>query len=200
MADFHYTVAPSSLARFFSHIQGAGVPNKVTHKYLEKSGFKSSNDRAIISILKFIEFIDSSGVPTDQWKQYRDKTKARGVLAVAVQEAYKDLFSTFPDAHRKDNEALRNYFSAHTKVGDRALKAIVETFRALCGLSDFELAAEPPTETELAKQLEGTITNRVETGKGLTLNVNIQLQLPATEDASIYEKFFAALKKHLMSD
>jgi hypothetical protein len=33
---------------------------------------------------------------------------------------------------------------------------------------------------------------------GLTLNVNLQLQLPATSDGEIYEKLFGAMRKHLM--
>ena len=33
---------------------------------------------------------------------------------------------------------------------------------------------------------------------GLTVNINLQLQLPATDDASVYDNLFSALRKHLL--
>lgn len=200
MAYFPYTLAPGNLLKFFSHIQKAGIPGKVTQEYLQKSGFKSSNDRAIVTILKFIRFLDSSGVPTDLWKNYRAIDRAKGVLAAAIKKAYAELFSMYPDAHRKDIEALRNYFSPQTSVGDRALNAIMDTFKALCSISDFEVVAKPTVEEAPPEKPEPIKKERPEIARELTININLQLQLPATQDESIYDKFFAALKKHLMSD
>lgn len=197
MTDFPYTMSPKHLRGFFLHIQRAGIPPKVTFKYLQQVGFKSSWDRRIIKILKFIGFINSSGVPNTRWKNYRDKSKAKKVLAVAVKEAYIDLFSTFPDAYRKDDEALQNYFSAHTNLGGRALRAVVDTFKTLCELSDFEVPLKVPTEKEIPEEPE---KRKKRVDREFALNINIQLQLPATEDASIYDKLFAALKKHLFPD
>lgn len=34
---------------------------------------------------------------------------------------------------------------------------------------------------------------------GVTLNVNIRLELPATQDATVYDKIFQSLKKHLLT-
>lgn len=46
----------------------------------------------------------------------------------------------------------------------------------------------PPTEK----------ATEIPTGtRGVTININIQLQLPATEDATIYDSLFSALKRHL---
>src|SRR3990172_2952002 len=131
MADFPYTPHPASVKRFLAHAQTAGVPDKVTHKYLEKVGFKTKNDRYIISVLKFLGFLDSTGGPTKTWQAYRNKSKSRATMADAIRRSYDDLFRTFPDAHRKDAEALRNYFSAHTKVAESTLGLIVSTFKAV---------------------------------------------------------------------
>jgi hypothetical protein len=64
MADFPYSPQPLSVKRFLDHVQKAGVPDKVTLKYFEKVGFKTTNDRYILGILKFLGFVDSTGVPT----------------------------------------------------------------------------------------------------------------------------------------
>jgi hypothetical protein len=69
---------------FLQKIQAVGVPSKVTVKYLESIGFKSKNDRYLISILKAIGFVDDSGTPTDFWRAYRNKAEAPAVLAAAV--------------------------------------------------------------------------------------------------------------------
>lgn len=46
-----------------------------------------------------------------------------------------------------------------------------------------------------------SITRRLtnELGQNVTLNINIQLTIPDTEDEKIYESFFKAMKKHLLS-
>ena len=204
MADYPYIPNYGNLKKFLAHIQTAGKPPKVTTKYLESVGFKSKNDRPIIAVLKYIAFIDSSGAPTESWQEYRNKGQAPVVLAQAIKSAYKDLFDTYPDAERRDNEALRNYFSSSTTVGEGAITQIVRTFQALCGLADFSedgavaKAIKPPAEKTPAPIMR-TEVKTAESGRGLVLNLNIQLQIPATDDAAIYDKFFAAMKKHLMS-
>ena len=59
------------------------------------------------------------------------------------------------------------------------------------------LLREPVTKP-LAPTIERVV--EIPTGtRGVTININIQLQLPATEDATIYDSLFSALKKHLFS-
>jgi hypothetical protein len=38
----------------------------------------------------------------------------------------------------------------------------------------------------------------VQSGDGLTININIQLQIPATDDATVYEKLFEAMNKTIL--
>lgn len=206
MADFPYILVAASMKKFFGHIQSAGVPEKITQKYLEKVGFKSTNDRYVIGVLKFLGFIDTSGVPTKLWQAYRSREHSRAVIADAIRKSYADLFKTFPDAHRKDNEALRNYFSANTKVAERTLGAIVLTFKVLCDLGDFDatyalgkIGMETVDKTKAVPVPAVKITAKGE-AQIPTININIQLQLPATDDAVVYDKLFAALKKHLLSN
>lgn len=206
MPDFPYLSNYGSLRKFLAHIQTAGVPAKVTLQYLESVGFKSTNDRPIIGVLKSIGFIDGSGVPTKLWNGYRSKDKAGSLMAQAVKQAYSGLFTTYPDANRKDAEALRNYFSTHTSVGEGALGQIVKTFQTLCEAGDFDAvpAVAGLPVVDAADAAQGSVISqqfKVPAGgsQTLVLNLNIELQIPATEDATIYEKFFEAMKKHLLS-
>ncbi len=101
MAQAIYTPNTNTIPRFLTLIQSAGVPPKVSQDYLKSVGFKSSNDRYLIPIMKTLGFLDTSGVPTDRWRAYRDKGRAKGVLAAAITEAYGSLFETYPDAYRR---------------------------------------------------------------------------------------------------
>lgn len=208
MADYPYSNKLSIIKDFLSYIQNEGEPDKVSQAFLPSIGFTSSNDRQIVPIFRFLGFIGSGGEPTQNWRAYRDKQKAPLVLAHAIRKAYSDLFSIYPDAHRKDKEALRNYFASKTKVGARALGAIVGTFIELCSKADFDSGsedfAEPVGEqtdsgvaipTSESKPSATTIT---QTDSGVTININIQIAVPDSDKADTYEKFFAALNKHVL--
>ena len=204
MADFPYSPTPPMIKSFFAKIQSVGKPSKVTVKYLESIGFKSKNDRYIIPILKALGFLDSSGTPTELWQHYRNKTEGPIILSQAVRAAYTGLFSTYPDANRKDDEALRNFFSSNSSVGDKTVALMVRTFKALCELADFEATTlasiSPPIQP--GKPAPSAVHNAgasMPTSSGMTINVNIQLTLPETKDAAIYETIFTALKKHLLT-
>lgn len=199
-ADFPYITNPASLRKFLEKIRTVGVPEKVTIAYLASLGFKSANDRPIIAALKLLGFVDGSGVPTQTWQRYRPKETAGAVLAEAIRATYSELFGIYPDAERKDNEALRNYFSTHTTVGESTLNLIVRTFKALSEMADFS-AAPPPKALAVADagkpEAGKTVTVVRETHSAPAININIQLQLQATEDPKVYDNFFAAMKKHL---
>jgi hypothetical protein len=116
------------------------------------------------------------------------------------------LFALYPDAHRKDAEAIRNFFRAHTSGGEQVQAKLVQTFQVLTEFADFDTpstgdastvkgAATKSTEREV--EIPAVVLPAVAAGL-TTLNVNIQLQLPATADGEVYEKLFGAMRKHLM--
>lgn len=211
MADnYPYHVNPTNVKRFLEHIQSAGIPPKVTFRYITSVGFKSTNDRAILTAMKFIGFVDSSGIPTKLWQAYRNKGQSSTVLGGALKTAYRTLFDTYPDANRKDNEALRNFFSSHTSVAGNTVTLMVRTFKTMAEIGNFDSPdSEPEVENE-EPELEveeqggggaGVVKRKVvtPTPNGMTVNINIQLQIPATDKADVYDSFFAAMKKHLLS-
>lgn len=203
---YPYTQNTGSLLGIIKAIGTHGVPDKFTSKELPVWGFKSSNDRNIPNVLKFIGFLDGSAVPGDLWKEAR--TKPEQAVAKGVRAGYSELFKTFPDAHRKDVEALTNFFKAKTTVGDAVVKQMVATFRALAQYGAFDGAptdaatAAPVTPTSPLPRLDSAapamLTHSVAAGSGLTVNLNIELSVPVDATGEVYEKFFAAMKKHLI--
>lgn len=204
MADFPYTTNPARIKTLFAKVKSSGVPDKINMKTLEAWGLKSTNDRPLLAILKFVGFVDSSGVPTQYWAAFRSDRSGRTVLAQMLRSAYVSLFQLYPDAHQKDNEALRHFFSTHTTVGANTLDFMVRTFKTLCKSADFQ--ADPvelpsPEGSQPSAQAAPVIARNLSLQglPGFTINVNIQLTLPATDNPAIYESLFAAMKKHILS-
>jgi hypothetical protein len=197
MAKALYTPNPPNVKKFFEKIQVIGIPPKLHQAYLPTIGFKSSNDRYLVGLCKSLGFVDTAGKPTAKWSEYKVKSKAPKVMADAIKTAYADLYNTYPDAEKKDDDTLQDYFASTSGVADSVARLMVRTFKSLCELAGFEaVTVEEHVTTPIAHA--GEKVGEVEPGvQPVTLNINIQLQLPATEDATIYEALFSALKKNL---
>ena len=200
---YPYTQNTGTLIEVIKSIGKHGVPDKFTTRDLPVWGFKSSNDRPVIGVLKAIGFLDSSNAPQTLWIKAR--TDPEEAVAEGVRAAYADLFKTFPDAHRKDAEALTNFFKAKTTVANTTVKTMVSTFRALAQYGDFENVGDGTAQNEQA-DLQAkedaaavtTLTKSISGSTGLTVNLNIELSVPTDATGEVYEKFFAAMKKHLI--
>ncbi len=199
MAAYPYVHNTGNLKSFLGKIPEIGIPEKVTQNYLVSIGFKSTNDRQIISVLKFIGLIESTGIPSDLWNKYRVKSKSGIMLAQAVKKAYSDLFTLYPDANRKDNEALRDFFSSNTSVGEKAIQVIIKTFRALVEMADFESDDSIVMPTEIESNQTPLKSTTVKNSAGVTVNINIELTIPETDNPKVYDLFFEAMKKHILN-
>lgn len=140
--NYPYTVKTGSLKEFLTKATSLGVPQKVSQSYLSSIGFTSTNDRAIIQILKFLKFLDGSGIPTERYAEYRDKGKSKKVLGEAIRNSYSNLFETYPEAENEKTLTLQNYFNTKTGLGERTVKAVTETFRALVSMADIQKKSE----------------------------------------------------------
>ena len=200
MAKAPYTPRPKNVKEFFKAIQSLGTPPKVTIGYLPTIGFKSANDRYLVGLSKSLGFVDTAGSPTARWDDFRDKTKAPKVMADAIKSTYADLYSTYPDAEKRDDDTLQNYFASTSRVAASVAKFMVQTFKNLCEFADFEaVAVAEPVTTPTAPAIKREVAEITTGARPITVNINIQLQLPATEDATIYDNLFSALKRHLFS-
>lgn len=205
------TLATHGIPRFLSHIRTATVPAKVNGVYLKAASFRNSNDSALVTIFKLLGFIDQSGIPTDLWKQYRgDEAHAQIVLGKAIKNAYKGLFEFYPDAPSRPDALIGNWIRANTNYGDDSVARAIRTFRALCGEATFEddieadteesgkepgeLMQSPPEAVAAAQPVGGSPPRHIQR-PGITINV--ELQIPPTDDPKIYDNFFAAMRKHL---
>lgn len=205
LVEYPYVYTVKNLRELLKRLNSElGVPDKFDSEYLLSIGYRSHNDRSMIKVLKFVGFLDADGKPSENYNEYRNKDNSEAVMATRLRTSYSELFKIYPDAYNKDGEALRNFFRTHTKGGESVLSLIVSTFTVLCEFADFE--AEGSGETLSKVPVEGV---RIDLGKGkraeettaghpIVINLNVQLQLPLTEDTTIYDRIFQSLKKNLL--
>ncbi len=209
LSKYPYTTVPGKLRDLLQKIPSIGRPTKVTAAWLKSAGWTSSNDTSMISVLRFVGLVGADSTPAELWDAARSGDRVQ--VAAAIRSAYADLFGLYPDAQRKDAEALRNFFRTHTGGGEQVQGRMVQTFQILVEFGDFE--APPPgaasaTTGSASSGASGDIALEAVTPEvpapprgptpGIALNVNIQLQLPVTADAAVYESLFAAMRKHLI--
>ncbi len=160
---YNYTTKTGSLKSFLQRLKTKElvVPDKVTQKYLESIKLKSTHDRTIIRVLKSINFIDDSGVPTQSFKDFRTEI-SKQVMAKEIMKTYADLFKTFAKPYEKNKVELEDYFAkGATSVTKQTLGLYVDTFNALCEFADF--GTELPQGEEKSSE-EQRKKNRRRTG------------------------------------
>lgn len=208
-----YTTVPGRVPDLLKKLRETGVPPKATIEWLRTVGFKSSNDRSLIGVLKQIGFVDGQGVPQPAWREYRGADH-REVLGRALVHGYDSLYSTYPDAHNRSNTDLSHVFSTKTAAGKQVIDKMVATFKNLAKEAVFDDAgasvgpvshgdgAEEVSEQSPADKggVGPRVITRTVSTSGVTINVNVQLTIPETTDEKVFDAFFASMRKHLIDD
>lgn len=201
-----YTQKPNAIPAYFDAILDAQPPERFSIKFLENLGFKSTNDRLFIGILKELGFLDADGVPQQRYYDFMDRSRSRQVVAEGIREAFSDLFAV----NKKANELsagdvknkLRTLYAG--KKTDNVIDRIAKTFSALCEYADFSSTTPPKPAKAPSKKDAGTPSkDRVGTqqvGQAISLDslqYHINIVLPETRDQAVYDAIFRSLREHL---
>ena len=202
MTDVVYTTVPGKIPTLLSKIKQVGVPPKVTNAWLKTIGFTSSNDGSLIGILRITGLIDSSGVPTERWSQFRG-AQGKVVLGEGIRQGYSELYAVYPDAHSRSNTDLEHVFSSSSKAGKQVIQKAVSTFKNLAGEAEFNNgAAEGETHFE-AETLHAPVTDPKTAAKAgaksdaPSLHIDVQVHVSSEASAEQIDQIFASMAKHL---
>ena len=171
--------------------------------WLKTVGFTSSNDKSIIGVLKFIGFIDQSGVPTSTWSAFRG-ARHKAILGGAIRKGYAELYAIYPDAHLRTNIDLTHVFSTSSSAGSQVIGKTVATFKALADEAEFDTstaAAETfmpsgPLHTAPASAVQQT-PQSLQIQAGPALHIDIQIHISPDSTSEQIEKILASMAKHL---
>ena len=204
-----YTFKTGAIPQYFEAIRLAQPPERFSYKFLEGLGFKSTNDRLIVGVLKELGFLDPDGKPTRRYFQFLDKAESKKILAEGIREAFSDLFAVNTEAYKLNTDQIKDklktlYAGSKTPL---VIGYISKTFKSLSEIADF---TETPTEqfeeqddSDDSEQ-EGSSSNensggtkRLKDIKFGSLQYHINIVLPESRDQGVYDAIFKALKDHL---
>lgn len=212
MLSKKYLNSIKNLAAIMKKIVEGTAPDKFTTEHLKKIGFPSSNDRALIGILKDLGFLAESGAPTQRYHDYRNSSKSRQVLGDALKEAYSDIFHINEKPSQGDRQAITGLFKSTHNVSDQISGFMANTFLTLLSLADISVSSKPQKkEIDKTKKTETGTTSEnpeQENQKEIpqvqpiipNLRYNIEIHLPATKDIEVYNSIFKSIREHLLND
>lgn len=215
MLTNRYMPSTKNLDAIFDKIIGGVAPEKFSVEHLKALGFTSSNDRAVIPLLKDLGFLTPDGSPTPRYHAYRDRSKSKAVMAEALREAYSDVFHVNETPTPADRPAIEGLFKSKLNSSDRVAQVQAMTFFGL--LSRADLNAEttgPAIPVEVARTditdepVSATVTNNgaeVSDNRhshatlSTQLHYTIQIHLPPTKDIEVFNAIFRSLRENLLA-
>lgn len=202
-----YLVAAKNLSKFLDALRHAQAPEKIGLKFVEDLGFKSTNDRLFIPLLKAMRFVDDAGKPTARYHAFLDGTQWKTVLADGIRDAYPDLFRVHRNAEKLSREQIAGKMKSLSegKASPAVIGNMVKTFVELVKLADFAAPVEetvapppvgdaPPNESEVHPPVIGGTVTAIPT----SLVYRIEIVLPAVRDQAIYDAIFRSAREHLL--
>ena len=103
-----YLPSNKNVPALFEKIASAKIPDKFNHNFLQTTiGLKSTNDRALIPLLRNLGFVDQSGTPTPSYRMLKgDSYKA--AIADGTRNAYGPLFDADQSANELSGDKLKS--------------------------------------------------------------------------------------------
>lgn len=197
----------TKIPQYFDTMLTAKAPEKFTAKFMSDLGFTSSNDRQFVSVLKALKFLDEIGAPTERYFKFLDQSFSKTMVAEGIKEAYADLFALNTSAQKMTKAEVEGKFKTLTNGSKEnvTISYMASTFVNLCAYADWSTqfaSKKDITETiPIQKDAVGSDIKAsdvvVGASRGLDLNYNIHIHLPATRDQAVYDALFASLAKHI---
>jgi hypothetical protein len=205
-----YVNAYGKIPDVFDCIKKAAVPPKFTIDFLHSVlGLKSSSYRAMIPLLKRLDFLDQASIPTNIYKEYREESQSKSILGQQIKKAYSELYMASEYAHKLNVDELSSKLKTLLGVGDddKNLSPVIGTFQELVKLSTFgpvkvDKSVDKSIEVHEAKKdvpLKDSV-KAIERETKFGISYTINLNLPATTEIEVYNAIFKSLKDNLLNE
>lgn len=195
------------------------LPAKVDSDTLKKLGIASSNEGAIINILKFIGVIDKENQKTSEGTKLfttHDDEKFGAALAGLVKTAYSGLFELHAEsAWTLDRDTLISYFRGSDETSAVTGSRQALTFQTLASLA---LKRQEQVASRASSGPRAQVKDKKPSGKKETapktvapvadlptgpsgnvgLTVRIEINLPANGSQATYDNIFQSIRKNLL--
>lgn len=211
-----YLASPGVIPKILGKIQEARRPDRFTQDFLEtKLGQSGGSARAMIPLLKRMEFLSPDGTPTKLYDQFRNPSTTGVALASGIRSAYSDLFDRNTYAHELPRDKLKHTVLEMTGLekDNTVANLIVSTFWTLKADADFDgpieddvgLSGRPnvaipiESQADAAGQSSGNHRSASDQmGVDFRIGYTINLNLPESTNVEVFNAIFRALNDNLL--
>ena len=216
MSNLPYVVSPGNVPKVLDSITAAATPERVSQNFV-KTILKipgGSGDQ-MTSFLRKIGFADSGGSPTEVYRKFRNEMTRGWAAAESLRFGYAALFKRNEFINELSEKELKGLILEETglSASSNVPGYILACIKALLKHADFsskkvEVELPAPERIEQQPQRLPYAVERDEApnakpamkGIGLSVGYNINLNLPATNDISVFNAIFKSLKDNLLRD
>ncbi len=135
--SYPYMLSNNKIEPILGKIRAAAKPLKFTHELLKQMGYSSSNDRAVIPLLKRLGFLSEEGAPTEYYDRLKDNTDWQFVLGERINDLYKDIFNINTEIYKASDEEIKGAISRTTGKDEASVTRYLTTFKTLTNLAKF---------------------------------------------------------------
>jgi hypothetical protein len=212
MANLPYVTATGNVTKALNNIAAAATPDAVTQNFV-KTILKISGGSGtqMTSFLKKIGLVNSDGTPSETYRKFRNSATRGGAAADALKFGYAPLYKRNEFLHELSDKDIKGLILEETGMAadSSAPNLILSCIKAIKQFAVFnaveqDLQVEPGPQQSPTVVLEGNQRSAASTGIsegkiGLNVGYNINLNLPATSDISVFNAIFKSLKENLLS-
>ncbi len=205
--EMPYMASVTNVDDIIQKIRGAGTPPRFTHEFLSSTlGFRSSNDRGFIKVLRALGMLTSDGTPTERYNAFKNQNNGGRAMADGLRDGWSQLYLADQAAHDKGTSELQEIFKTVTGKGDAVARKMATTFKAFAKHADFsspasetpETASVEPTASAGPPDIEPPPHRMPADLSSLSLRHDVHLHLPPTSDVAVYAAIFRALREELL--
>jgi hypothetical protein len=211
MVALPYVTAPGNIDKALRGIKSAATPESVSQDFVKTIlQVPGGSGNQATSFLKKIGFVNADGTPSDVYKRFRNSSSTGAAAAEALKIGYGPLYKRNEYMHQLSDDKLRGLIIEETGQSDESsvVSLTLACIKAIKKFADWTVpnSHEKPdvlNETQIAKPLADApqpppppTSGRV----GLALSYTINLNLPATSDAAVFNAIFKSLKENLLRE
>jgi len=198
-AKLTYLSTPGTVDTLFKKIKQAAVPDHFDKDFIEKTlNIKGGTGTACIPFLKRLGLLNSDGTPSESYRSFRNDRLSGGIVANAMKKAYQEVFQSNENAQKLSDEDLKAVLVQVTGLpaDSRAVELTVGTFKFLKKHAKFDASATSIKETEQSSPAE---EESLKPPLGpIGLSYTFYLNLPNTNDISVFNAIFKALRDNML--
>jgi hypothetical protein len=210
-ATLPYVNSTGALKRLLEAIIKAKTPATFSYDFMKNE--MKITERSMLALLRRLGLIDSNGVPTELYKDFRNPSKSKNAMGKAIEIAFQPLYSRDEYIHKAKKDDLRGIIASVSgnDYDSKSVESTLNTFEALKSFAAFDFKnldfleedkSENTTQHKVPPPVQfnsdQSQTTQSTQSIGLSLGYTINLILPETTNIEVFNSIFSSLNENIL--